>query len=124
MLKRLFSFFIIFFLFLNIIYANSTPSAVCNWLPWCWDFGLWNEKRLWSQGDFSFVVNIIRELMKYVSLMAVISVMIAGIMYMVSLWNDDKVEKVKKWLIWSLLWVLLSVSAWSIINLLNKFNIN
>jgi hypothetical protein len=50
--------------------------------------------------------------------------MLAWIMYLVSGWEDEKVKKAKKWIIWSLIWVLISTSAWAIINLVNSFKIN
>jgi hypothetical protein len=67
-----------------------------------------------------WVSAVIWELIKYVAVVAVLSVMISGVLYLVSGWEEEKVKKAKTWIIWSLVWVFLSVSAWGLINLLNN----
>jgi hypothetical protein len=44
-------------------------------------------------------------------------------MYLLSGWDDEKTKKAKYWIIYSLLWVIISVSAWGIINLINNLKI-
>lgn len=126
-MKKLY--FYVLWLFLNFIsiinYTIATsPTVVCSWLPWCewWDM-LWWEK-VSDKGFFSFLWKIISETILYVWAIAIISLIIAWIYYMISLWEDEKTEKAKKWIIWSLVWVLVSTSAWFIINMLNNFKIN
>jgi hypothetical protein len=70
-----------------------------------------------------WVSAVIWELIKYVAVVAVLSVMISGVLYLVSGWEEEKVKKAKTWIIWSLVWVFLSVSAWWMINLLNTLTI-
>jgi hypothetical protein len=41
-------------------------------------------------------------------------------MYLLSWGEEDKTKKAKSWIIWSLVWVLTSISAWWIINMLNN----
>jgi hypothetical protein len=70
-----------------------------------------------------WVSALIWEFIKYVAVVAVITLMISGIMYLVSGWEEEKVKKAKTWIIWSLVWVFFSVSAWWIINVLNSLSI-
>jgi hypothetical protein len=48
---------------------------------------------------------------------------LSGMMYLVSWGEEEKVKKAKMWIVWSLVWVFLSVSAWGIINMLNNIKI-
>jgi hypothetical protein len=45
------------------------------------------------------------------------------VMYLISAWEDEKANKAKKWIIYSLVWVFVSSSAWWIINLINNLRI-
>ena len=68
--------------------------------------------------------DIISSMIKYVAIIAVISLMLSWIMYLISNWEEEKVKKAKNWIIWSLVWVLLSISAWWIIWIINNLHIN
>lgn len=102
-------------LFVSHVFA-AAPSIDCGGLPWC-------STNTSSDKPIQFVSGLIAELIKYVAVIAVIALMISGIMYLVSWGEDEKVKKAKTWIIWSLVWVLLSVSSWYIINLINNFYI-
>jgi len=54
---------------------------------------------------------------------AVIALMISGVMYMLSSGDEEKTKKARTWIIWSVVAVLLSISAYYIVNTLNEFNI-
>lgn len=117
-------FFIIITLFFynTVSYAAKAPSINCIWLPGCVDS---NIKSPWSPsiGNNIWVMlisNIIWQMIQYVAVVAVISLIISGIMYMVSWWEEEKANKAKSWIIWSLVWVIVSISAWWIINMLNN----
>lgn len=69
------------------------------------------------------IPSLIATLIKYIAVIAVISTMISGLMYLTSAWKEETTKKAKNWIIWSLVWVLLSVSAWFIINLINTVSI-
>ncbi len=128
MTKKFLALFTIFIsnilLFGNVYWANA-PSVNCVWLPGCPDSDIANP----SSADVSqmntlvWISNIVWELIKYVAVVAVISLMIAWVMYMVSGGEEEKTKKAKNWIIWSLVWVLLSISAWWIIKMLNAINI-
>lgn len=62
-------------------------------------------------------------MIKYTAVLAVVALMIAGIMYLVSGGEEERVKKAKKWIIWSLIGVLVSVSAWFIVNVINNLYI-
>lgn len=70
-----------------------------------------------------YIPSLIATMIKYIAVIAVISTMLSGIMYLTSVWKEDTTKKAKSWIIWSLVWVLLSVSAWYIINLINTVSI-
>ncbi len=67
--------------------------------------------------------NIIAELIKYVAVFAVIALMISWVMYMLSSGDEEKTKKARTWIIWSIVAVALSISAYFIVNTLNEFNI-
>ena len=109
----------VLFYFMNFqvyVYAKAPDICKWTWLPGC---DSWDDRGVVEW----FVSNTIAELIKYVAVVAVISLMISGIMYLVSGSEEEKVNKAKKWIIWSLVWVFLSISAWSIISILNNINI-
>jgi len=115
MKNLIFKILAIYFIFITNVFATA-PWVVCQWLPWC-------SNTIWGVWFFAFLWKIISEWIKYVAVVAVISVMISWIMYIVSVWEDEKVKKAKNWIIWSLVWVFISISAWAIINLLNSLKI-
>ncbi len=98
----------------------SARAQVINWagLPG------WSSKSWWENIVITKVLpNFIATLIKYVAVVAVISTMLSWIIYLTSAWKEDTVKKAKSWIIYSLAWVLLSVSAWFIINLVNTVSI-
>ena len=100
-------------LFLSAFWA--WPKIIENWLPFD---GVTTDKIVWTVFWW-----IVAEFIKYVAVIAVISIMISGVMYLVSWGEEEKVKRAKTWIIWSLVWVFLSVSAWAIINIVNVFKI-
>lgn len=104
------------------------PNLNCAWLPWCTDGedDLSNpkppekiEQNIW----LDVISSLIAEVIKYIAVIAVLSLMISGIMYMVSWGDEEKTKRAKNWIIWSLLWVFLSISAFWIIKVINNLSI-
>lgn len=95
----------------------AAPDVECGGLPGCSDVGV-----SWS-GVYGILGNIIALLIKYIAVIAVIAVMIGGIMYLISSGDEEKTKKAKSIIIWALVGVFISVSAWSLINILNNFRI-
>ena len=107
------SFFVIFITKINTF--AQWANVNCNWLPWC--------NSGWTPNGDSVMtasINIITLIIKLVSVFAVIALMISGIMYMISSWEEDKTKKAKSWIIWSLAWVVLSTSAYYIVGLIDN----
>ncbi len=118
---------ILFFLFsMGTSFAQSWwPWVVCYGLPGCnaTSTGMVDRSNQWEKEVFSLLWNVISEWIQYVAVIAVLSLIISGIMFVLAAGEEEKITKARKWIIWSLVWVLLSISAWSIINLLNTFKI-
>lgn len=103
-----------YFAFINNIFAQ--PEVTNLWLPWD---GIDASNVAWKVwGD------LISLSIKYIAVIAVISLMISWILYLTSNWEEEQVKKAKNWIIWSLVWVFLSISAYSIINIVNNLSIN
>ncbi len=120
---------LLFMLFISF-WFNTTYSAApeinCIWLPWCVDGNIMNpwapdiSNNIWAK----FMANIIWEFIQIVAVFAVFALIFSWIMYLLSAWEEEKATKAKKWIIWSLVWVFVSISAWWIINFLNNIRIN
>jgi hypothetical protein len=50
--------------------------------------------------------------------------MIAWWMYMTSAWDDEKANKARKWITWILTWVVASMLAFAVINMIDNLVIN
>jgi hypothetical protein len=102
-------------------FAAPAPAPVvnCGGLPGCFDAAEAAD----SPGVYDILGNIIALLIKYVAVIAVIAVMIGGIMYLISSWDEEKTKKAKNTIIWALVGVFTSVAAWSLINIINNFTI-
>lgn len=137
MLKKIILIFLLifinfWFLINNNIFALDAPNAPkvnCIWLPWCditnndWKVfdETWLNTKWWEW--MKWIWNVIAEWIKYVSVLAVLSLIISWFFYILSWWEDEKTKKAKRMIIWSLIWVIISITAWWIINLVNKINI-
>ena len=101
------------------------PAVNCFGLPGCVDSDI-SEPQAPTVPDnkaWKFVGNIITQLIQYVAALAVIALMGSGIMYLVSSGEEEQVNRAKKWIIWSLVGVIFSISAYGIIELVNTFQI-
>jgi len=102
------------------------PKVNCYWLPGCVDKKIeapTPPSRTKNLG-MEVVTNVIWTAIQYVAVFAVLALIWSGIMYLVSWWEEEKVKKAKSWITWSLVWVLLSTTAWWIINMINHLKIN
>ena len=110
--------FVFFIIPINNIFAWKPKilDGVESELPWNWV----NSDNIAKELGWDLIATMI----KYVAIISVISLMLSWIMYLISNWEEEKVKKAKNWIIWSLVWVLLSISAWGIIEMINKIQIN
>ena len=92
-------------------WTDNAPKIWCDGLPWCRSSGNWSPT--------TFLVSLIDTTIQIVSVFALV---ISWIMYMISAWDEEKANRAKRWIVWSLVWVFLSGSAWWIIILLNNIN--
>lgn len=117
-MKKIFFIIVANFSFLHT-FATS-PTIWCEWLPWC----IWTT---WSQWDIDketkFISVFISQFIQYIAAIAVIALMISGIFYLLSGGEEEKANKAKKAIIWSLAGVFISISAWAIIWVVNTFKI-
>ncbi len=103
------------FVFLASCNRYNWPEIECGWLPSC---GAGQSRNV-----IDYISNFVATIIEYVAVMAVISVMLSGIMYIISSGEEEKVNRAKKWIIWSLVGVFMSVIAWWIVNALNNVDI-
>lgn len=116
-MKKIFFILVSFTSFLSLAYA-AAPTIECGDLPGCGGGSVSGRN-----APITFIGNLIAEVIKYVAVIAVIALMIAGIRYLLSAGDEEKTNKAKTTIIWALVWVLLSISSWYIINLINNLYI-
>lgn len=127
MYKKIIVLLFIMFTFLSVnISYSATPDVNCAWLPWCANSTSITTpskvniaNNIWAK----FMSKFIWEFIQIVAVFAVFALIFSGIMYLLSAWEEEKANKAKKWIIWSLVWVFVSISAWWIINFLNNIRI-
>lgn len=105
---------------------SAAPEINCIWLPGCVDTNMQNPSapNISDNIGVRFMTNIIWEFIQIVAVVAVFALIFSWILYLLSSWEEEKANKAKKWIIWSLVWVFLSISSWGIINFLNNIKIN
>ena len=69
------------------------------------------------------IVKIIKESIKYVGLLAILALSWGGIQFLTSIGNEEKVKSAKHTVIYSLVGVLLSVVAYTIVDIINSLRI-
>ncbi len=117
-MKKLFFSILSSILLLPSFVFAGRPDIDCGNLPGCT-----GSSSQTQAAPVKFIGDLIATGIKYVAVIAVISLMLSGILYLTSGGEEEKVKKAKTWIIWSLVGVLLSVSSWFIINLINNLNI-
>lgn len=113
MYKKILIFIVLYVLNFNT-YSDNEPNLYWAWLPWSDS----------DENGMNAITNLIWEIIQFVAVIAVISLILSGFLYLISWWEEEKVKKAKNWIIWSLVWVFLSISAWWIINILNNITFN
>ena len=111
---------------LNMFVFAAPPKVNCFWLPGCVDNTVENPSAVWENSNIGIelINSLVWQIIQFVAVIAVISLILSGIMYLLSWWEEEKTKKAKSWIIWSLTWVILSISAWWIIKILNTFTIS
>lgn len=121
-----------FLLFIQNVFAEDAKKAVginCYGLPGCPDEPIqsptpglvwWDKYNVW----WEYILDIIHLMLQYVSVVAVIALMLSWILYLLSWGEDEKTKKAKNWIIWSLVWVLVSLSSNFLVTTIINFNFN
>lgn len=78
---------------------------------------------VYSQDGITTMSRIITEAIKYVGILAMIAITWAGVVYVTSYGEEKKVATAKRILLYSMLALILSISAYAIVDLINSFNI-
>ena len=107
--------FLLIWLFFWVKYSFAAPNIPELWMPF-------DGRSPASILDYSWW-EIVMLAIRYVAVVAVLALMLSWIMYLIAWWEEEKVKKAKSWIMWSLIWVLLSISAWGIINFINSLRI-
>lgn len=111
--------YIIFFLLIVCItQVTAAPEINCGHLPGCN-----NGTGLSERATFNILWRVIETAIQYTAVIAVIAIMIGGIMYLLSSGDEEKTKKAQKVIVWSLVWVIVSISAYGLINIINHFQI-
>lgn len=103
----------------SVIAATNYPSVDCGDLPWC-DTGMTTAGK---NSTYNIIGELIATMIEYVAVIAVVAIMIGWIMYLVSNGDEEKTKKAKSVIIWAIVWVIVSILAWSAISIINNFSI-
>ena len=132
-LKKIFILFSFMFWFFNQTSAKWSDYINITWNWWNQSWGWKSEaptiKAWWLPGNSGegnmekFLVNFTDFFIWIIAVIAVLALIISWIMYMLSGWEPEKAKKAKSWIIWALIWVLLSAMSFTIIRLLNTINL-
>lgn len=105
-----------------ITFANTSTLDFKNefWLPSFYEWDGFIKK----ENPVNFLFVIIREVTKYVAILAIIATMIGWLMFLFSAWNDEKVKKAKNVIIYSIIWVLVSIASFTLVDIINNLTLN
>lgn len=116
MMQKLIIFFVSFLSLWSLAFA--VPEVNCWNLPGC------NDGASVSESDtFNIIWNVIETGIQYTAVIAVLAIMIGWVMYLISSGDEEKTKRAKNIIIWALVWVFISMSAYSLITLINNFRI-
>ena len=127
-IKIFIAYYVVFLSLIWNVFAvdwEKTVKINCVWMPGCLDTDkanpkdgyVWWDSNIWAE----YLVNIIETMLQYVSVVAVIALMLSWVLYLFSAWEEEKTKKAKSWIIWSLVWVIVSMSSWFLVNIINNF---
>lgn len=105
-----------------ITFANTSTLDFKNefWLPSFYEWDGFIKK----ENPVNFLFVIIREVTKYVAILAIIATMIGWLMFLFSAWSDEKVKKAKNVIIYSIIWVLVSIASYTLVDIVNNLTLN
>ena len=66
----------------------------------------------------NILIKVIKWFLRILAILAVLVLIIAGIMYILSGGDEGKVETAKKWIIYAIIGLIVALLAWVIVNLI------
>lgn len=124
MIKKIIILAVIFFCIWFAYAQDSVPGINSFWLPFD------NAQEWWQPGQYTnndeFILGANKFLtyaIQIVAVIAVISLMLSGIMLIASWWEEEKFKKARVWFTWSLIGVVITLTAWYIINFINNLSV-
>ena len=105
-----------------ITFANTSTLDFKNefWLPGFYEW----DGIIKTENPIKFLFVIIKEVTKYVAILAIIATMIGWLMFLFSAWSDEKVKKAKNVIIYSIIWVLVSIASFTLVDIINNLTLN
>lgn len=130
-LKKIF----IFAVFLSWVFSVKLADA--KWSDYVrikWSSGSWRSSTDgpevisgglpgWRGLSVDFFINFINKFIWWVAVFAVFALIFSWLMYILSGGDDEKAKKAKKWILWTLSWVIISSFSWVIILFLNNISL-
>lgn len=112
--------------FTYTVFAQQVPWINSSGLPWDQNTELWipSSATDYDNTPFESLADfVIGYFIQFVAVVAVLSLMISGIMLIVSWGEEEKFKKAKTWFTWSLTGVVLALMALYIINFINRLSV-
>ena len=97
------------------VFADVEEVVDTMWLPTFWT--------KWANHSQAFISKSIAEGIKYVWLLAVIALTYWWIRYIISLGDDNKIKTAKNIITYSIIWVVASMLAFAVIELVNNVSL-
>ena len=123
MIKKIFFMLMFWMISFGTAIAQKAPWIVNLWLP---DGGAQETGVATEPTNLPFETlanNFISTFIQFVAVVAVLALILSGIQLILSWGEEEKMKKARKWFIWSLTWVIVSLLAFFIITFINNLNI-
>ena len=121
-LKFIFFLFVVFQLVLPVSafvleenFHNSPGVLVVSPVDWLPELVQYGSTGKGNDDAVGGIIKIIKLIIQYTAVIAVIAVIYWGIQYVLSFWADDKIKKAKWIIIYALVWVGLSIAAYTMV---------
>lgn len=116
------------FLFVIVITNLFTITVFANWIKWPdEDVSGWlpfqTTGSFWKNTSQEFISKWISEAIKYLGLIAVVTLTIWWIMYIISFWSDDKTKRAKNVIVYSIVGVVVAMAAYLLIDIVNNIKL-
>ena len=72
---------------------------------------------------YYFALIVIKKLIEFVWIFAIITMMIWWIMFLTSLWVEEKIKKARSIITYSIVWVLVSVLSYVLVDIVNNISL-